>query len=90
MFRSYGVLKYARTLELKDAMTLLAQIELGRFLGIIEPADLSFDIHRLMLEIQPAMLLCANPGVDRELSIDSIRAAYIRKKLPKIITEKED
>lgn len=90
VFRSYGVLKYARTLELKDAMTLLAQIELGRFLGIIEPADLSFDIHRLMLEIQPAMLLCTNPGVDRELSIDSIRAAYIRKKLPKIITEKED
>ena len=90
VFRSYGVLKYARSLELKDAMTLLAQIELGRFLGIIEPADIGFDINRLMLEIQPAMLMNAFPNVDRELSIDKIRAAYVRKKLPKIITEKED
>lgn len=90
VFRSYGVLKYARSLELKDAMTLLAQIELGRFLGIIEPADMSFDIHRLMLEIQPAMLMNEVVTDDREISTDKLRAAYVRKKLPKIITEKED
>ena len=90
IFRSYGVLKYARTLSLKDAMTLLAQIELGRFLGIIEPADVNFDIHRLMLEIQPAMLMNSVVTDDREMSPERIRASYIRKKLPKIKTEKED
>ena len=90
VFRSYGVLKYARSLDLKDAMTLLAQIELGRFLRIIEPADVNFDIERLMLEIQPA-ILCTNAVTDdREISTDKLRAAYIRKKLPKIKTEKED
>ncbi|MCR4721825.1 MAG: hypothetical protein K5655_08880 [Lachnospiraceae bacterium] len=90
VFRSYGVLKYARSLELKDAMTLLSQIELGRFLGIIEPASARFDIHRLMIEIQPAMLAASFTGEDTEIAMEKIRAAYIRKKLPKIITEKED
>jgi len=90
VYRSYGVLKYARNLEFKDALTLLAQIELGRFLGIIRPADVSFDIFRLMMEIQPAMLINVMTVDDRETSIDTIRAEYVRKKLPKIKTEKED
>ncbi len=90
VFRSYGVLKYARSLELKDAMTLLAQIELGKNLGIIEPADLHFDIRRLMLEIQPAMLMTSVRTDDRETGPEILRAKYIRNKLPKIKTEKED
>jgi len=90
VFRSYGVLKYARSLDLKDAMTLLAQIELGKDLGIIEPADMHFDIQRLMLEIQPAMLMNSAQTDDREISTEILRAKYIRNKLPKIKTEKED
>ncbi len=83
-YKSYGVLKYARRLSLKDAMTFLSQLMLGIADGILilkEPCA----VYRLMLEIHPANLQKMS---DRPLSKDELdvaRAAYIRTALPDIL-----
>ena len=55
VYRSYGVLRYAKRISTEDAQLLLAQLKLGRDLGMI---DLKKDInlYEQMIRIQPANL----------------------------------
>lgn len=81
--RSYGVLKYAKLLSSSDAMTLLAQLKLGMDMNVIQLGD-NYNIHELMMEIQPGNL---QSNLDRSIGSiqrDKYRADYIRKKLPLI------
>jgi protein arginine kinase len=81
--RSYGILRYAKQLSSADAMTLLAQLKLGIDLNLIK-IDKEFNVHELMMEIQPGNLqsqLDKNIGT---LQRDKIRTDYIRGKLPEI------
>lgn len=84
VFRSYGVLKYARQISSDDAMTLLSQIKFGSDCGLIK-FDHEFNVHKLMMGVQPGSLqwtLGKNVGSQ---SRDQSRAEYIRKELPTII-----
>ncbi len=84
VFRSYGVLKYARQISSDDAMTLLSQIKFGSDCGLIK-FDREFNVHKLMMGVQPGSLqwtLGKNVGSQ---SRDQSRAEYIRKELPTII-----
>jgi protein arginine kinase len=84
VFRSYGVLRYARQMSSDDAMTLLSQIKFGADCGLIR-FDREFNVHRLMMGVQPGSLqwtLGKNVG---SLTRDQARAEYIRKELPTII-----
>ena len=86
IYRSYGVLKYARKLALRDALTLLSEIMLGNSLGIItmEPES-KFYINKIVMDIQPAVI---NNTTQRAMSVeeaDIIRAQYIRNNCPEII-----
>ncbi len=84
VFRSYGVLKYARQISSDDAMTLLSQLKFGADCGVIK-FDREFNVHRLMMGVQPGSLqwtLGKNVGSQ---SRDQSRAEYIRKELPTII-----
>lgn len=84
VFRSYGVLKYARQISSDDAMTLLSQIKFGADSGLIR-FDREFNVHKLMMGVQPGSLqwsLGKNVGSQ---SRDQSRAEYIRKELPTII-----
>lgn len=83
VYKSYGVLKYARRLSRKDAMTFLSQLMAGQSDGLLltrEPCS----FYRLMLGIQSASLqkLSDRPLNGEEL--DAARAAYIRRELPEI------
>jgi len=83
VYRSYGVLKYARQISSDDAMTLLSQIKFGADCGLIK-FDREFNIHRLMMGVQPGSLqwtLGKNVG---SLTRDQARSEYIRKELPSI------
>ncbi len=85
-FRSYGVLKYARSLSLKDAMVCLSQLIQGLEDGIIK-MDPSFPVYSLIPDIQPASL---QRNSDRPLGkeeLDAARADYIRSSLPELIEE---
>jgi Arginine kinase len=84
VYRSYGVLKYARQISSDDAMTLLSQIKFGADCGLIN-FDREFNIHQLMMGVQPGSLqwtLGKNVG---SITRDQARAEYIRKELPIII-----
>ncbi len=84
VFRSYGVLKYARQISSDDAMTLLSQLKFGADCGVIK-FDREFNVHKLMMGVQPGSLqwtLGKNVGSQ---SRDQSRAEYIRKELPTII-----
>lgn len=81
--RSYGILKYARQLSSDDAMSLLSQLKFGMDLGLIS-FDRDFNVHKLMMGVQPGSLqwtLGKNVG---SLTRDQARAEYIRKELPTI------
>lgn len=81
VYKSFGVLKYARRLSMKDAQTFLSQLMLGVSDGLInleEPCP----VYRLMLGIQTANLQkLSDRPLDKE-ELDVARAAYLRRELP--------
>ncbi len=81
--RSFGILRYAKQLTPTEAMTLLSQLKLGVELELVS-LEKEYNIHELMMEIQPGNLSCL---IDRNLGSvqrDKFRAEYIRNKLPNI------
>lgn len=82
-YKSYGVLRYARRLSFKDAMTFLSQIMSGLADGILETEE-PCAVYRLMLGIQPANLqkLSDRPLGKEELEV--ARARYLRAELPEL------
>ena len=85
VYRSYGVLKYARKVTLNDGELLLSQIRFGLASGLIK-AD-GFDesnIYQLMIGIHPAnLLMISNKDMDEE-ELEVSRADFIREHLPTI------
>ena len=89
VYKSYGVLKYARRMSGKDAMVFLSQLMKGISDGLLETAE-PCSIYRLMLGIKVGNL---QKSSDRPLSkeeLDMERAAYIRRELPEIKVAKGD
>ncbi|MFU0826365.1 MAG: Protein-arginine kinase [Lachnoclostridium sp.] len=84
VYRSYGILKYAKQISSSDAMSLLAQLKLGVDLNLINLGD-DFNIHELMMEIQPGNLQCQLDKNVGSIERDKYRADYIRRKLPEPI-----
>ncbi|NDL67307.1 protein arginine kinase [Anaerotalea alkaliphila] len=86
VFRSYGLMRYARVLTAKEAMTLLSDLKLGIELGVLKTKQaMTMNIYTLMMSIQPASL---QKMESRSMSVqerDMARAEYIRKNLPEII-----
>ena len=89
IFRSYGVLKYARKITLDDALMLLAQLKLGTDMGIIGLSRGGTELHRLMLEMQPASLIkMYECGPDNE-AVAEARARHLNQRIPRLISAKE-
>lgn len=82
-YKSYGVLKYARRLSAKDAMTFLSQLMRGITDGILETKE-PCSVYRLMLGIQPANLQKVSDRPLGKEELDAARAAYIRCELPEL------
>ena len=55
IYRSYGVLKYARKLSSNDALTLLSQLKMGIDTNLIELED-RCNVYELMVDTQPGNL----------------------------------
>lgn len=81
IYRSYGVLKYARQINTKDAMTLLSQLKFGEDTKTIT-LDKSNTIFRLMMEIQPASLQEKLGKIVGSAQRDRKRAEYLNQHLP--------
>lgn len=82
-YKSYGIMKYARRLNRKDALMLLSHLMTGIADGLIELKE-PCSVYRLMLGIQTANLQkLSDRPLGRE-ELDQARAAYLRAELPEI------
>lgn len=79
IYRSYGMLKYARIMNSKEAIELLSNLRLGRELGIID-IDIK-RINELLLIIQPAHLQKIEGKKLTTRERDIKRADLIRERL---------
>lgn len=84
-YKSYGVLKYARKMGLKDAITLLSEYMTGVALGIlpVEPKN-SREINRILSDIHPAVLVNTSKKALSSDEVEVLRAEYIRNNLPEL------
>lgn len=83
VYKSYGVLKYARRLTLKEAMSYLSEVRAGVNDGLIQLQE-PVNIYRLMLGVQPAAIKLALGGDADEEALFVKRADYIREALPEL------
>lgn len=83
VYKSYGVLKYARRLTSRDAMIFLSQIMAGLTDGLIHTEE-DVSIYRLMLGIQPANLQKISDRPLNKEDQDVARAEFIRRELPEL------
>lgn len=82
-YKSYGVLKYARRLSAKDAMTFLSHLMSGIANGSLKMEE-PCSVYRLMLGIQPANLQKLSDRPLGKEELDMARASYIRAELPEL------
>lgn len=83
VYKSYGVLKYARRLAMKDALTFLSHLMAGIADGLIE-LDRFVSIYELMIGIQPANLQKISKYPLSKEELESARARYVREHLPEL------
>ena len=90
IYRSYGVLKYAKNLPQKDAMVLLAQLKLGSDCGVIKVKGGGSVLHRLMIEMQPGNLQTVYKKNMGSAQRDEYRAKYLNEHLPELIPDEDE
>ena len=84
--RSYGILKYAKSISTSEAMSLLADVKFGIDVEILKSFDKA-NIFRLMMAIQPNNLQWKFTKNVGKVMRDRMRAEYIRNHLPDIEEE---
>lgn len=83
-YKSYGILKYARKLSLKECLIYLSQVRMGMANGVLQTKE-PVCIYRLMIQAQPGSL--AN-WAGRSLGEDEVqvmRAKMIQAYLPELV-----
>lgn len=77
LWRSYGILKYARSVSSSEAKALLSDVILGENLGIIDSGKKS--LTRLMVETEPAQIMSGKKLSPEER--DKKRAELLRESI---------
>ena len=85
IFRSYGILLYAKLVSNSECMKLLSNIRFGVEMGLFE-IDLDI-LNRLLIEIQPATLMKnvgkkLTPAERDHIRAELVRTALSQKKIP--------
>lgn len=81
VYRSYGILSFARALELSETMNLLSDVKLGFEIGIYHMPKPEKNIFEIMIDIQEASIAKIALKQEEPLPVDVIRANIIRKHL---------
>ncbi|MDO5411162.1 MAG: ATP--guanido phosphotransferase [Lachnospiraceae bacterium] len=81
VYKSFGVLRYARKLSFKECMMYLSQIRMGIANGLIQMKQ-PVNIHSLMVQAQPAGLMQYAGRTLSEEECRFVRAQFIRQNLP--------
>ncbi len=86
IYRSFGILRYAKLLSNDECMKLLSYLRFGIEIGIFDNID--FDtVNNLMIEVQPATLMKnigkkLTPRERDRIRAEVVRTALMRKKVP--------
>ena len=80
VFRAYGILSHARTLDAEEALHLLSHLRLGVDLGLLTQFSLG-EINALFLLCQPAHLRAMNGGELDKSRAGNVRAAFLRSSI---------
>lgn len=83
-YKSYGVLKYARKLSLKEAMSYLSHVRAGIADGLLKPSGF-VSIYQLMVGVQPANLQKRSQKPLSKEELDVARSQYVREWLPDLL-----
>lgn len=78
IYKSYGILKYAKILEVSEALSCLSSLKWGICNGMIETAS-PMNCYRLMLEIQDANLQVIYDKPMEEEALCRVRAEHVQK-----------
>lgn len=80
IYRSLGILKYARAISTAEGFNLLSRVRMGIEMGIIKDIEISI-INNLLINIQPATLQLST-GKESDLAQrDKVRAKILREAL---------
>lgn len=80
VWRAYGLLRHARSVSTKEALSLISAVRLGIGMGIIKDLPIQ-TLNELLVYIQPAHL---QMGVERSMDArerDVARAQYVRRRI---------
>ncbi|MEA1913039.1 MAG: hypothetical protein U9N06_04300 [candidate division WOR-3 bacterium] len=80
IWRSYGIIKNARVLNLEDFLNLTSAVRLGVSLGFLKDIN-TLDLNRWMIQALPGHIRIANGDVGQEREENILRANIIRKNL---------
>jgi len=80
VWRAYGLLKYARSVSTKEALSLISAVRLGVGVGLITDVSIK-KLNQLLIYIQPAHLQMMAGRTMEAQERDVARADYIRKTL---------
>lgn len=80
IFRSIGILKSARILDLKESLNLISNVRMGVEMGIIKDVDKSL-LNSLLIKIQPAIIKSKSKDKLTTNEMQIQRADLVRKKL---------
>ena len=83
-YKAYGVLRYARQLSFKEAMTYLSYVRAGLCEGLMQ-TERPVNVLGLMLAQQPANLMERHIGEISPEELNQIRAESIRESLPRLV-----
>lgn len=84
IYKSYGVIRYARRLSMKEAMSYLSQLMAGAADGLIRFAE-PCPVFPLILGIQNANLQNLSDKPLDKAELDVARAEYLRGRLPELM-----
>lgn len=87
VYRAYGILKYTKQMNTKDAMKLLSQVKFGLDTAILkEDGQTKSNIFKMMIEIQPNNLKTRLGKTLETEQRDRLRAEYINENISKILS----
>jgi protein arginine kinase len=89
IWRAYGLLRYARRVDTKEALSLISAVRLGMGLGLITDPTMR-EFNEMLIYIQPAHLQIETGRALNQYERDTLRADFIRRIFSRRSNNQED
>lgn len=76
-YRSYGILKYSKTINIREATSLLSNVRLGYLMGVLKEKPPTINIYNIMMNIRSGNIQQRYNKELAEQERDILRAEYL-------------